>query len=326
MWQVAHRAVLVKTVLPRSAAVASKLPSGGGGVSRVNWYSRSGGSLGFTRSGFWTILIPSRRSENDPCPPIWVTATYWFQYEIGPSPVYVSFFTPSSPYAGGMTSGVFLPSMLNRGSYLPGPQDRYTSLAAAGTFGEAAMILPGSRVVLAHPSRRLPMPDGLSTVEWQIAQVMPTLVSRSRPSICSTVPTKPTTAFSLIRATVTAGSVRSTVPCCSAVMTSGGSASTSTFSPSCSAVSGSIVDSMTSWRPRRSVHSCSSPKVSKRKISCPSSCFFPWPTADDPSPHGRIASAAASPKTGTTNKPHQRLGRVASAEPPDRRNMMAPPG
>jgi hypothetical protein len=44
-------------------------------------------------SGECLTSIPSRGSEKLPCPPICVTATYAFQYEIGPSAVYVSFFT-----------------------------------------------------------------------------------------------------------------------------------------------------------------------------------------------------------------------------------------
>ena len=40
---------------------------------------------------------PMRGSEKSPLPPIWVIATYAFQYETGPSPVYVSSATPASP-------------------------------------------------------------------------------------------------------------------------------------------------------------------------------------------------------------------------------------
>src|SRR5262245_48955564 len=116
MWQVAHLPGPLKTAKPRLAASALKLFSGGGGVSRLNWYSRSGRSVGARESGSWTMSIPSRASETDPCPPIWVTATYRFQYEIGPSAVYVSLSTSASRNAGGRTSGVLLPSMLNRGS------------------------------------------------------------------------------------------------------------------------------------------------------------------------------------------------------------------
>ena len=57
-----------------------------------------------------------RESAKVPWPCICVTATYAFQYEIGPSAVNVSWLTPWSPYAGGITSGVFCPSMLKRGS------------------------------------------------------------------------------------------------------------------------------------------------------------------------------------------------------------------
>ena len=44
-----------------------------------------------------------------------------------------------------------------------------------------------------------------STVEWQRAQVMPTRVSVSMPPTLSTVPLRPTTAFSFSSATVVAG-------------------------------------------------------------------------------------------------------------------------
>ena len=67
-------------------------------------------------------LDPTWGSEKLPRPCICVTATNAFQYEMGPSAVYVSFLTLASPYAGGITSGVFFLSMFIRGSYLPGPQ------------------------------------------------------------------------------------------------------------------------------------------------------------------------------------------------------------
>ena len=56
--------------------------------------------------------------------------------------------------------------MLNRGSYLPGPQELYTALASSGTAGERAMILPGSSSRLGQPSSRWPIPSisELSTV------------------------------------------------------------------------------------------------------------------------------------------------------------------
>jgi hypothetical protein len=166
---------------------------------------------------------------------------------MGPSAVYVTLATSASPYAGGMTTGVFNPSMLNRGSYLPAPQDRYTFRAASGTAGEAAIIRPGSRSRFGHPSSRCPN-DGAnesSTVEWQMEQAIPTRVNVCTPPTFLTVPTIPTTASSLIRATVVAGSVRSTCPLVIAVMTLSGRASTSIFNPRPRAVFGSSVDSMT---------------------------------------------------------------------------------
>ena len=51
-------------------------------------------------------------------------------------------------------------------------------------------MAPGFRSRLGQPSRRLPMPGAneSSTVEWQSAQVTPTRVSVSLPSIVSTLP------------------------------------------------------------------------------------------------------------------------------------------
>src|SRR4051794_3944612 len=93
-------------------------------------------------SGVCRILMPRRGSEKLPCPCIWVTATYAFQYEMGPSAVYTSFFTFARPYAGGRTRGVLFPSMLNRGSYLPGPHELYTAFWAGVIAGDNAMIAP----------------------------------------------------------------------------------------------------------------------------------------------------------------------------------------
>src|SRR4051812_38262874 len=105
-----------------------------------------------------------------------------------------------------MTSGVFCPSMLNRGSYFPGPQELYTAFASAGTAADDAMIAPGLRSWFGHPSSRWPMPgaDELSTVEWHRAQVTPTLERWSCPFTGSTVPTMPTTELSLISVSVVA--------------------------------------------------------------------------------------------------------------------------
>ena len=67
------------------------------------------------------------------------------------------------------------------------------------------MIAPGLRSRFGQPSSRLPMPGVTesSTVEWQMAQVMPSLVILP----FSTVPCRPTTASRPISATVVAGCV-----------------------------------------------------------------------------------------------------------------------
>src|ERR687897_281937 len=119
--------------------------------------------------------------------------------------------TPARPYAGGITAGSFWPSRLYRASYLPGPQELYTTFWAPVSAGESAMMAPGFRSRFGHPSNRWPMPGAaeLLTVEWQRAQVIPTRVRVSRPFTVSTVPLSPTTAFSFSRVTVVAGELRS---------------------------------------------------------------------------------------------------------------------
>ena len=130
------------------------------------------------------------------------------------------------------------------------------------------MIAPGLRSRLGQPSSRLPIPGAteLSTVEWQMAHVMPTDLS-CRPR---TVPTNPTTALSLINSTVMAGSFKSRVD-----RKFAGTAVASTFSPTPSAVTGLTDDWMASCIRNVSVHNCSSPKVSKRNICRPwFTCVF----------------------------------------------------
>src|SRR5688572_15215356 len=97
------------------------------------------------------------------------------------------------------------------------------------------MIAPTLRSRAAQPSRRRPIPGAkeLSTVEWQSAQVMPTL--RSCWPEGSKNPRTPTTAFSLRSASVVAGSSRSTRSRRNASFRAAGKASTSTLSPSASA-------------------------------------------------------------------------------------------
>src|SRR5215204_4923549 len=178
---------------------------------------------------------------------------------MGPSPVYVSNPTPFRPKAGGISTGPLILSTLNRGSNLPGPHELYTAFCASVSAGERAIIAPGFKSLFGQPSSRLPTPAATesSTVEWQRAHVIPTDLSWGP----ETLPTKPTTALSLISSTVVAGLFKSRV-----TRKSGGSAAASTLRPTASAVAGLTDDWMTSCRRRVSVQNCSSPKVSNRKI------------------------------------------------------------
>src|SRR4051812_14627338 len=112
----------------------------------------------------------------------------------------------------------------------------------------------------------------LSTVEWQSAHVIPTRVRVSLPLTISTVPLTPTTAPSLINATVVAGSSNLTAPLCTPATTSAGIASASTLSPTASAIVGGTVG-ITCSIIRVSVQNVSSPKVSLRKMSFPCIAF-----------------------------------------------------
>ena len=133
-------------------------------------------------------------------------------------------------------------------------------MVASSSAGDNETMVPTSSVVFAHPSSRWPIPasNESSTVEWQSAQVMPTLVTCPA---SFTVPLRPTTAFSRNRVAVTLGSSRFTSPARSAAISSGGSASTSTLRPTFSAVAGETV-AIASCMRKTPVHSCSSPKVS----------------------------------------------------------------
>ena len=76
LWQLAHFPAPSNTILPRSAAAWSKLPAGGAGAAMESWYSCSAGSFDVTWSSVPLVtLTPVRDSMNEPCPPIWVTAT-----------------------------------------------------------------------------------------------------------------------------------------------------------------------------------------------------------------------------------------------------------
>src|SRR6266536_1304189 len=150
-------------------------------------------------------------------------------------------------------------------------------LATGCRSGASETIAPTFRSRLAQPSSRWPIPGAneLSTVEWHRAHWMPT--ERRLPPE-SKKPVRPTTAFSLSSASVTAGSSRSIVPCWRACLTESGSASTSTFSPTASAVLGltpgptppSLPPSIALWSCSVSPQKAWSPNVSKRKVCWPS--------------------------------------------------------
>src|ERR1051325_6852370 len=165
-----------------------------------------------------------------------------------------------------LSGTIVLPlKICSRASNLPGPQLRNGVLST--TAGDSATIAPTFSVRFGQPSSRRPIPVviALSTVEWHSAHVMPTDARR----LSTTFPTTPMTALSLSSSSVTAGSSRFTCPALIALITSDGSASESTFRPTDRAVRGLTV-SMTLCICSVSVHSCSSPNVSKRKIVRPS--------------------------------------------------------
>src|SRR5918993_1002433 len=124
-----------------------------------------------------------------------------------------------------------MPSTVKRGSNLPGPHELYTAFCALVRAGDRAIIAPTFKSLAGQPSSRWPTPIAteLSTVEWQMAQVIPTDLSW----VPETLPTTPTTALSLINSTVVAGLFRSCV-----ARKFGGSAAESTLSPTLSAVTG----------------------------------------------------------------------------------------
>src|SRR5215208_7691975 len=95
---------------------------------------------------------------------------------MGPSPVYVSKPTPLRPKAGGISTGPVIPSTLKRGSNRPDPHELYTAFCALARAGDNAIMAPGFKSRLDQPSSRLPTPaaTALSTVEWQMAHVIPT--------------------------------------------------------------------------------------------------------------------------------------------------------
>src|SRR5215213_202669 len=203
-----------------------------------------------------------------------------------------------------MTAGSFWPSKLYRASYLPGPQELYTVFWSGVSAGESATMAPTLSSRLGHPSRRCPMPGWteLLTVEWQMAQVMPTWVSVSLPFTFSTVPLSPTTAFSLSRATVEAGSLRSALS-----SVPGGSTSASTLRPTPRAVSGLTAVSMTSCIRRVSVQNVSSPKVSNRKMS------LPWANS---SGDGSVGPSSLSPQAASASSMVQTARGYTDIKPP----------
>ena len=192
---------------------------------------------------------------------------------------------PASPNAGGISTAADPPSGLNAlpssssdASNLPGPQLFKTVLTVSSPTpsrsvngdrsGASEMTAPTSRSRLAQPSSRRPIPAAKlsSTVLWHSAHVIPT--ERRVPR--STRPRTPTTAFNSSSASVVAGSPRSTSPRRSARLSRCGSAATSTFSPTASAVAGLTpvptpplrVPAIASFNRSRPVQNDSSPNVS----------------------------------------------------------------
>src|SRR6185437_3433557 len=245
----------------------------------------------------------NRGSWNRPFPCISSTATNAFQYVTVPqAPLHVCWLNPARPYAFGMSVApgtwvpVTTPSVICRvlkafpsrnisASNLPGPQLLNTASKVGRSTprsevkgvrsGADPMIFPTLRSRFVHPSSRRPTPKAneLSTVEWQRAQVIPT--EASWPPAKN--PLSPTTALSLRRSSVVAGSSRFTRPARSPATTEPGSASRSTLSPRLSAALGlipgptppkrwpSIARCSCSCPPQKS----SSPKVWKLNVSRP---------------------------------------------------------
>src|SRR5689334_5779873 len=137
--------------------------------------------------------------------------------------------------------------MNSSASNLPGPQLASTFFTVASSaprtfstglrLGARETIAPTLRSRFGQPSRRLPMPGAneLLTVEWQTAQVSPT---ERREPLRLNLPCTPTTALSLISASVVLGSLRLTLPFLMAVTTDLGRAVASTLRPAASAVLG----------------------------------------------------------------------------------------
>src|SRR3954452_10618227 len=191
-----------------------------------------------------------------------------------------------------------LPSRNSSGLPFPGPQAPRTFLTVAAStpsrsvtglrFGASDTIAPTFRSRFGQPSSRPPTPGAteLLTVEWQTAQVRPTELIRPLWLKCGLTPT---TALSLISASVVAGEFRSTLPAFRALSTDFGSALASTLSPTERAVFGLTPGPTPPWLlPAIALSSWSaplqnwlSPKSSKRKI------WRPWLTRDAP---WRVAS------------------------------------
>src|SRR5215216_3737720 len=179
-----------------------------------------------------------------------------------------------------------LPSRKSLASNFPGPQPASTFLTVAASaprrsvtglrLGASEITAPTLRSRLAQPSSRRPMPlaNESSTVELHTAHVRPT--ERSVPLELKK-PFTPTTALSLISASVVLGLLRSTLPFLMAWTTARGSAAASTLRPAASAFFGlSPGPTPPSREPSIALWSCNalpqkawSPKVSKRKISLP---------------------------------------------------------
>src|SRR5262252_5001321 len=167
-----------------------------------------------------------------------------------------------------LSGTILLPlKICSRASNLPGPQLWNGVLST--TAGDRETMAPTFSVRLGQPSSRRPIPvvTESSTVEWHSAQVMPKVARWLFGPV--TLPITPTTALSFSNWSVTAGSSRFTCPAWMALITAAGSASESTFNPTARAVRG-LTSLMTFCICSVSVHFCSSPNVSNRKMDLPS--------------------------------------------------------
>src|SRR3954454_9795806 len=341
---------------PTLACAALNLCAGAFGAFSSSSYAASAGSFAVIRSLAWRTCpnpcsaatgnceaLSRRLSMYVPLPCISRFATKAFHWVTEPHPVQVCRLTPARPNAGGISVAADVPSGRNAfpsrsssASNLPGPQLFRTcrtvasstlSMSATGCSrpgGARLTIAPTFRSRFAQPSSRCPMPGAKesSTAVWQAAQVMPTEV---RLPASSKIPLTPTTALSLSRASVLAGSSRSTCPSLRSSRTLWGRASTSTLSPTASAVLGETPGPTPPWAaPSMALSSCrappqkpSSPKVSLRKMSLPCamrSVAVPagWPAGAASEGWLRARVTAATPAKPTAARATTHSGRAGA--------------